>query len=76
MVSSRLGRRLKDSTLILMFLFVEYYPVIVLYRPSLYKRWKQNLEIKVCPVFFSYVGEGTDWALANGSLNPDLFYPE
>ena len=51
MVSSRLGRRLKDSTLILMFLFVEYYPVIVLYRPSLYKGWKQNLEIKVCPVF-------------------------
>ena len=32
------------------------------------------LKLKCVRFLFRYIGEDTDWTLANGSLNPDLFY--
>ena len=34
------------------------------------------LKLKYVRFSFSYIGEDTDWTLANGSLNPDFFYSD
>ena len=34
------------------------------------------LELKCVWFSFSYIGQNNDWNLANGSLNPDLFYSD
>ena len=37
---------------------------------------KEILKLKCLPFSFSYIGQDTNWTLANGSLNPELFYSE
>ena len=76
-VSLRVRQLLKGSTLMLIFLFVNFTPWLLLVdKPSLYKRCKWNFEIKCVWFLFSYIGQDTDWTLANGSLNSELFYSD
>ena len=34
------------------------------------------MKLKYVRFSFSYIGHNTDWTLANGSLNPELFYSD
>ena len=36
----------------------------------------ETLKLKCVQFSFSYIGQDTDWALENGSLNPELFYSD
>ena len=56
-VSLRLGGLLKGSTLMLIFLFANFPPWLLLVdKPILYKRCKWNFEIKCVWFSFSYIG--------------------
>ena len=64
---SMMARLLKGSRLILMFLFVELYPVIYI------KGVNEILKLNCVRFSFSYIGQDNNWTLANVSLNPELF---
>ena len=40
------------------------------------KDGNEKLKLKCVRFSFSYIGQDTDWTLANGSLNPELFYSD
>ena len=76
MVSSRLGRRLKGFTRVLMFLFAEFIPIDSYWSINrvYIKDVNETLKLKSVRFLFRYIGQNTSWTMAIGSLNPKLFY--